>query len=123
MTSVLFGYFVAIWPKAWADVVSSTDERLLFGEWSRAIRGMSKEQLRRGVDACRDNCTWPPSMAEFRQMATGQGNREQRALYGRIHAEDAERKALPAKTWADQREIGKRHLRELMASLMLDAAP
>jgi hypothetical protein len=38
-------------------------------EWATALYGLSKEQIKQAIDICKLNLAWPPSIAEFRQIA------------------------------------------------------
>lgn len=62
-------------------------------EWAEGISGLTDEQLAKGVNAVRESCEWPPSIAEFRRLCTGGSDDSWRwAAYNQ-----QKRKALPNK--------------------------
>lgn len=95
----LFARFAVIWPRAWADQFGGVDRGLLAAEWSQGLAGLTGDQIKRGIERCRNDKPWPPSIAEFREAARDGMNAEQRALAARLEQETP--RALPAVTRAE----------------------
>lgn len=93
---VLFVRFARIWPMAWPNIVASNDIDEIAHEWSEGLAGLDGEQIKRGIEQCRQRCKWPPSIAEFRQAAEGvdENLRHAGAAY-RIHESSRLLKADP----------------------------
>ena len=111
----LFLRFTAIWPTAWADCVSAaTDRESLAREWQTGLEGLNGEQIKRGVDAARIGCRWPPSIAEFRCLCTGPqpDHVEQMQAGGSYRLVDAKR-LLPGKTSAERAEMARTELERM----------
>lgn len=94
----LLARFAVIWPRAWADQAGGVDRELLRAEWSQGLAGLTGEQIKTGIEACRNGMVWPPSIAEFRSACRGGATAEQLAFAARA-AEDAT--ALPQGTRAE----------------------
>lgn len=63
---MIFQHFSAIYLHKWTDQFSG--ERSLkagLSEWTIGLRGLTDEQIMRGVDECREHEDWPPSIAVF----------------------------------------------------------
>lgn len=43
-------------------------------EWAKGIEGLTDEQLVTGIEKVRSDCTWPPSIAEFRKLCLDDGS-------------------------------------------------
>lgn len=116
--------FGCIWGVKWHDHVASCGGLdAVSAEWRAGIDGMSGEKIKRALTHCRLNCQWPPSIAEFRDAATGGATAEQRAFYARIQPDGDELKALSATTWAERREQVAEQLRALRESLHSPKSP
>ena len=79
-TSALFSRFEGIWGNAWTDKFRS--ERMMeiaLEEWAIGLYGLSGEHIKRGLDAARAHCKWPPSIAEFLDLALDRGNWEHKS--------------------------------------------
>lgn len=113
----LFARFALIWPRAWADQYGAVPADLLAAEWAGGLAGLSGAEIRHGIEHCRAERAWPPSIAEFRKACRGGSTDEQRAMSARLDQSDAERLALPSRTWADRRADGQRQAREALARL------
>lgn len=110
--------FGCIWGTKWQSHVETCGGLARVAEeWQQGIADMSGEDIKHALTHCRLNATWPPSIAEFRAAAHDGASAEQRAFNARLRAQDEAIKALPSKTWAEQREIGKAHLQALKAKL------
>lgn len=70
--AALFARFRAIYLQKWDDQFSSEAmmERAM-EEWGVGLAGLSAEQIKRGIDAARVGSKWPPSIAEFVELAKG----------------------------------------------------
>jgi hypothetical protein len=119
----IFARFALIWPDQWPRVLhlahaapDQPNEALFVAEWAQGLAGFTGAEIAHGIERASKSCHWPPSIARFRELAIDGATREQRAFYARAAAADAEH-ALPTKTWAETRESGRRHLRELKAAL------
>lgn len=86
-------------------------------EWAEGLAGMTADQMRAAIDHCRSTMKWAPSIAEFREAAKAGMTAEQRTMSARLAEADAERLALPSRTWADRRADGQRQAREMLAML------
>lgn len=113
----LFAKFLAIWPREWADRVAIVGADPMASEWAEGLAGLTPEQVRTAIAHCRNTLKWPPSIAEFREAARSGMTAEQRAMAARLAESDAERLALPSRTWADRRADGHRQAREMLARL------
>lgn len=114
----LFAKFTLLWPREWADkVAASGNLEAMANEWAEGLAGLTGEQIKAGIVHCRANLKWSPTIAEFREAATLGDTPEQRAMRTRLADADAERKALPSKTWAESRADGQRQAREMLARL------
>lgn len=113
----LFARFAVIWPKAWADVVGLAERaggiEAMKREWLLGLAGLTGEQIKRAIEHHRNQSTWPPSIAEFRQAAKNGANAEQMAYQARA-AEDA-LPALPTETRAAQLANGALEAQRLKA--------
>ena len=99
----LFGKFSVIWMRTWADLVSKVDIDILRREWAEGLAGLSGEQVKLGIEICRAQSVWPPTIAEFRDAAQGGRNAEQRAFDARAKHDAL---ALSSRTWAETKEAG-----------------
>lgn len=106
----LFARFSRIWPSAWADIAASHDADAVAEEWRGGLRGMSGEQIGWAIERCREQCTWPPTIAEFRAACATTPNV---AMYRR----NEEALALPAKTWEEARAVGFEHIQRMKDEL------
>lgn len=62
--------FQAIYLHRWDDQFDSMEmQYMALDEWREGLAGLSVEQVKRGIDAVRVNCQWPPSIAEFVRFA------------------------------------------------------
>jgi len=84
-------------------------------EWALGLAGLTGEEIAAGIEAARRECTWPPTIAEFRKLATGGATAEQRAAARLMR--DNERPALQAGTWQDRRDTARRELDRIMTTL------
>lgn len=72
--------FTRIWASKWLDHVEAAGGiESVSEEWQQGLDGLNGQQIKRAIEHCRRHCTWPPSIAEFRQAAGDGNNREQRA--------------------------------------------
>ena len=115
--AALLARFAVIWPKAWADSLAGLDLNLLRAEWAKGIEGLTGEEIRHGIDHCRANNTWPPSIAEFRTACRGGANAEQRAYAARARADQEGVKAIRNGTWGDTAEVVAAHVKKVRADL------
>lgn len=71
LMTALFLRLRVIYPQKWDDQYESEEMvALAMQEWAEALAGLSVEQVKRGIDAVRVHCQWPPSIAEFVGYAT-----------------------------------------------------
>lgn len=111
----LFARFARIWPQSWAKTLRVANRDGMADEWAQGLAGLTGNEIAHGIGKARAECQWPPSIAEFRALCLDGANAEQRAFSARV-ADDAH-KALPAKTWAETREIGARACQTLLDEL------
>ncbi len=111
----LFARFARIWPRAWAKTLRAADRDGMADEWAQGLAGLTGNEIAHGIGKARAECQWPPSIAEFRALCLDGANAEQRAFAARAAADAP--KALPAKTWAETREIGARACQSLLGEL------
>jgi len=105
--------FAAIWPRAWIDLIVVADASVKpFGklgidamaiEWADGLAGLNGDDIKRGIEHCRREMPWPPTIAEFRKACLGGATAEQRAFAARA---EQEKLTLPSKTWAETKEAG-----------------
>lgn len=112
--AALLGRFAAIWPKAWADSVAGLDPAMVQAEWAKGLAGLTGEEIRDGIDHCRTQAPWPPSIAEFRGACRGGATAEQRAYAARA-TED--RQALANGTWGDTAAVVTEHVQAVKAKV------
>lgn len=86
-------------------------------DWADGLAGMTPEQMRAAIDHCRNTMKWAPTIAEFRAASLGDMTAEQRVMARALEAADADRLALPSKTWAERRESGRAQAAAILASL------
>ena len=101
--------FAAIWPRHWAKQMTGVNLDAVRDEWAAGLAGLTGEQIKAGIDHCRIDCLYPPSIAEFRKACMGGDTTEQRAFQARAAQEQP---ALPARTWAESKADGQRLLDE-----------
>ena len=64
--TTLFLRFQGIWLDKWARCVPSTEIlECAKQDWRLALAGLTGEQIKTGIEAARNTCEWPPSIAEF----------------------------------------------------------
>lgn len=61
-------------------------------EWAIGLAGLSGDNIKRGLDKCRTDCKWPPSIAEFLDLAMERGTWEHTSP---AYRENEKVKALP----------------------------
>ena len=62
----------AIYRVKWDDqFATEQDIQFTLNEWSEGLYGLEADQIKRGIEGCRRNLKWPPSIAEFREQCTG----------------------------------------------------
>lgn len=83
-SAALLARFSIIWPRQWADTTKGTNMEAMEAEWAKGISGLTGEEIKAGIDHCREYSSWPPSIAEFRQACKGGANAEQRAYAARV---------------------------------------
>jgi hypothetical protein len=67
---MIFQHFRAIYLNKWTDQYSDSQAlKAGLGEWTIGLRGLTEEQIMRGVDECREHEEWPPSIAVFIKYA------------------------------------------------------
>lgn len=115
--TALLARFAVIWPKAWADSLAGLDIHMLTAEWAKGLEGLTGEEIRHGIDHCRANNTWPPSIAEFRTACRGGANAEQRAYAARARADQEGVKAIRNGTWGDTAAVVAEHVKKVRADL------
>lgn len=104
----------AIFAGRWEKHIESVPYPALKAEWSRALAGLTGQQIAAGLDACRQVRTWPPVPAEFRADCLGGMNAEQRAYQARAETPPA---ALTQGTYADTRDAGAQRIAGVMSAL------
>lgn len=84
-------------------------------EWVAGLKGFDVEQIKRGIEVCRNEHAWPPSISEFRDacQVTSDWEHEGEAYktFNRksllsSDARDTKRKELRAKFLADMKARG-----------------
>lgn len=66
----LFKRLQAIYGARWDDQFPSEERHdAAMAEWAQALAGLSGDQIRRGIERCRVECEWPPSIAKFVALA------------------------------------------------------
>lgn len=142
----LLSRFSVIWPKAWADLTALTPHDLLVAEWTRGLEGLVAPLFRgldpgdpqarlastqqagaliiQGLDHCRAQLSWPPSIAEFMAACRQGANAEQRAFaehdrrLAKERQAEKERLALRNGTWGDVADNVREHVRKVREQLV-----
>lgn len=66
----LFKRMEGIFGQKWADQFRTEQMvELAINEWGLGLYGLTGDQIANGIDRCRKECKWPPSIAEFVQFA------------------------------------------------------
>lgn len=115
--TALLARFAVIWPKAWADSLAGLDIHMLTAEWAKGLEGLTGEEIRHGIDHCRANNTWPPSIAEFRTACRGGANAEQRAYAARSSYDQEGVRAMRHGTWVDTAAVVADHVQSVRATI------
>jgi hypothetical protein len=85
-------------------------------EWAIGLAGLSGEEIGAGIESARRECHWPPSIAEFRRLATGGATADQRAFTALLRREQ-DHNALTQGTWQERREKAAQELHGLLQAL------
>ena len=105
--TALFDKFTKIYRQKFTDQFADTQEQQeSMQEWGEALVNLTGVQIKRGIEECRANKTWPPSIAEFIELAKGPAEWEHKGAAYKTHV-----KSLPAPI---NRETGRKHLTELL---------
>ena len=88
------------------DIWSCITAEEMVSAWAIGLAGLSGAEIKHGLDACLQNCKYPPSLPEFRQLC--KNGFQQYDVPKRMTPEEKE------KEWAEYREIASRHLPGLM---------
>jgi hypothetical protein len=67
----LFNRFLFIWGIKWANKIADIEDAAR-EEWKEAIDGLSDKQIKAGIAAARNQCQWPPEIAEFLPLCKGE---------------------------------------------------
>lgn len=71
LATMIFQHFSAIYVHKWTDQFSDAQMlKAVLREWTIGLRGLTQEQVMKGVDICRVYEAWPPSIADFIKHAT-----------------------------------------------------
>lgn len=116
-SAALLARFANIWPKAWAETTKFASHDDLILEWAKGLDGLSGDEIRFGIDCCRCNNTWPPSIAEFRTACRGGANAEQRAYAARSSYDQEGVRAMRHGTWGDTAAVVADHVQSVRATL------
>ena len=90
----------AIYADAWLRKYPADTEltRLAREEWRESLAKIANEKIRHGLERCRDELKFPPTIAEFREMATDGDKPKEHFEHERIKSlgeEWRQAKALP----------------------------
>lgn len=120
----LFLKFAGIWPRAWADTIAIADNAsaplgvrgidAMADEWAEGLKRLTGEDIKRGIDHCRQEMPWPPAIAEFRKACLCGSTVEQRAFAARAEREQL---ALPSRTWAERKSDGAKSAAQILGAL------
>ena len=104
--TALFERFTKIYRQKFSDQFACEEEQKeSMQEWGEALADLTGQQIKRGLDECRSQKSWPPSIAEFIELAKGSSSWEHKSgAYKRLQ------KALPKPV---NREIGRQALSNL----------
>lgn len=73
---MIFAKLSRIYLSKWSDQFEDTDSQNQYmDEWMAGLAGLSGEQIAAGLEKCREQVDWPPSIAKFRKLAVGDGRR------------------------------------------------
>ena len=113
----LFQRFANIWPRDWADKCAHGNLEGIVQEWSLGLAGLTGEVIGQAIDYCRRHMHWSPSIAEFREAVKQGMTDEQYAMQARMQEVESERRALPARTWAESRAAGAKYSQAIRQNL------
>lgn len=111
----LFLRFARIWPRQWAQQMADVSPADHANEWQLGLVGLTGAEIAEGINAARKTCTWPPTIAEFRKLATKGATAEQRAADRLMR--DNEQLALPTGTWQERKAIAAAELDRILTLL------
>lgn len=116
----LFAAFTLAWPDHMPKRLESVPRDLHASQWLEALndKNLTKEQIVAGFERARAESNYAPQIAGFIQFCKDNASDEQRALYGRMDAANAERKALPHGTWEDRRAKALGEITKMRAALV-----
>lgn len=70
--TALFDRFKAIYDNKFTDKYTTNEElEAAQNEWGEALGELSGGQIKLGIESCRSEFAWPPSIAEFIELAKG----------------------------------------------------
>ena len=74
-------------------------------EWAEGLADLTGQQISQGIDLCRKEKSWPPSIAEFRVLAEGNKDWQHKgSAYKPFH------KALPPPSKSESKKMAVRAL-------------
>ena len=109
----LFARLRAIYGKRFLDLYPGDTLDAAMDEWRHGLKNMTGEQVKKGLEYCREQYQWPPSIAEFRNACLGEPDWEHRGEAYKTFkkdrllssdARDAKRKKSRAKFLAEMKE-------------------
>lgn len=61
--------FKSIWMHKWTSLFTTNEDYEIFkDEWGRGLAELTGEEIKKGIDHCRNNLEWPPTLMEFKNM-------------------------------------------------------
>ena len=114
----LFLRMSSIYGNKWTKSFSSVEiENFAKREWYNALTkaNLSPDQIREGLDKCRDNQEWPPTISEFIQISKP-------PIVHAMHKEFKDQ-LPPPKISDEQLAENRRKLKELLPSLAFSMKP
>jgi hypothetical protein len=107
----------AVYGQKWQNHVSGIPYEALRSTWGEAIAGWSKADAKRAIDHCVQTMPWPPALPDFIAAKRAGMTDEQRAQAARLEQADADRLALPTRTWAESRAQYRGVAKEILMML------
>jgi hypothetical protein len=70
LITIIFQHLSSIYLQKWTDQFSDTKMlEAAMREWAIGLRDLTPLQVKQGIDQCRVNAAWPPSISEFIRFA------------------------------------------------------
>lgn len=120
--SALFSRMTAIYGRRWTDSFPLNGQQdpesvmsAAKAEWQSALIGVTGEQIKRGIEHCRDKLTFPPSISQFLEACGATSGEWQHAGPGYRVIDPS--KLLPKKISEENEKIARESIEKMRRSL------